>query len=744
VLSSATVSTSGGESVVATATALDANRNAIAGIPVTITVDSNAIATPSGTVTDSAGRVAAAVGIGSDRTSRVIIVTAKSGALTRNAALTVSNVVATPTAADLVLVLSASTISNTGTQTVTATATALDGKRNSLQGVPVTISVDSNAVATPGAATTDVSGTLRATIGIGGDRSNRTVIVTATSGSLTRQLPLQVADITVGVPTAADLSLVLSAPSLTNGGTTSITATATAVDANRNVVSGIPVSIKVDSSAVAAVSGTTTNASGVVSAIVGIGADRSNRLVTVTATSGSLTKTASFRVIGADLGASAASLVDTATRNNRVEYRLVDTNSLAMVGQEITVSSPGLPTATGVTDINGKFVYVYDAPATAQTIVLTAISAGDTELTPVTIQTAGGGTVAPAPSVPQSASLAPNPSVVSVNVAGSTANQVELRALFLGANNTPIPRVRVRFDLDGNANNTDGVPTWLGGAYAYSDATGVARGTFTAGQRSSPTNGVTVRACFDTVDFPIGSCPNATRATLTVAAEALSVSIRTNELIKSGAAQLTYIKEFVVMVVDSAGQAKPDVLITPSVDLLGYYKGFYRWNGKIWVQIGTLGSTENYRWNSALTSWENAGTTSSPICPNDDVNRNGVREAAPFVAGATPPPLSARGEDLNWNGDLDPRKADVAIKIVGSAKTDANGLAIVQIEYGRNLASWVNFIITVTASGISGSEARARFAGILPYPADSVTSENAPPAFSVSPYGVSSVCTDDK
>jgi hypothetical protein len=33
---------------------------------------------------------------------------------------------------------------------------------------------------------------------------------------------------------AADLSLVLSAPTLTNGGTSTITATATAVDANRN------------------------------------------------------------------------------------------------------------------------------------------------------------------------------------------------------------------------------------------------------------------------------------------------------------------------------------------------------------------------------------------------------------------------------------------------------------------------------------------------------------------------------
>ena len=52
--------------------------------------------------------------------------------------------------------------------------------------------------------------------------------------------------------------------------------------------------------------------------------------------------------------------------------------------------------------------------------------------------------------------------------------------------------------------------------------------------------------------------------------------------------------------------------------------------------------------------------------------------------------------------------------------------------------------------GVAGSEARARFTGVLygignlPYPADAVTNENAPPAFDISPYGRGTVCTDDK
>ena len=75
-----------------------------------------------------------------------------------------------------------------------------------------------------------------------------------------------------GTPVAADLSLVLSAPKLNNGGTNTIAATVTAVDANRNALAGIPVTVRVDSSAVATVSSTTTNAQGQVVAAVGIGA----------------------------------------------------------------------------------------------------------------------------------------------------------------------------------------------------------------------------------------------------------------------------------------------------------------------------------------------------------------------------------------------------------------------------------------------------------------------------------------
>ncbi len=741
VLSANSVANTGSETVVATATAIDGNRNTIAGVPVVVSVNSNAVATPKTAVTDTAGRLDATIGIGADRSARVVTVTATAGSISKTALLTVQDAggaIGGTSPSDLLLNLTSATIANNGGQTVTANVTALDAKRNVLPGVVVAISVNQGATVAPAGTATNATGVLSSAIGIGGNSTNRIITVTAVAGALIRTAQLQVVDVpSTAAPVAADLSLSLSASSLSNNGSSTIVATAVAVDSKRNALSGIPVTYSVDSSAVAIVSAPATNVNGAVTANIGIGADRSNRVVTVTASSGTLTRSASFAVTGAALTASFAPLVDAGTVNNQIEFRLVDANSTPMAGQTVTISAPGLTSASGNTDLNGKYTYTYNAPGVATNLLFTASAAGDSRSVLVSVQT--GGAVPSAVELPRSASLTPTPSVVTVNPSGSSSNQVELRALFLGSNNQPVKNVRARFDLAGNANNSDGVVSWLGGAYAYSDSTGVARATFTPGQRSSPTNGVTVRVCFDTVDFPINTCDASKQAsaTLTVTSEALSVNIRTNELIKEGTAKLTYIKEYVVMVVDAAGQAKADVQITPSVDLTAYYKGIYLWDGTRWNRSPQLAADQFYEWdtaaNGSLGAWRLVVPTPAgePRCPNEDRNRNGVLEMPTSVAGN----ISLRQEDLNGSGEIDPRKADVAIKMVGSSRTDANGLAVVQIEYGKNLAGWEDYIITVTASGISGTESRARYVGRLPVEAVALTKEDTPPAFAISPYG---------
>lgn len=513
-----------------------------------------------------------------------------------------------------------------------------------------------------------------------------------------------------GTAAAADLSVVLSTTSVDNSGSQTVDVTVTAVDASRVGLSGIPVSLSVNNGAVIVVDASETDAQGRVTATVSIGADRANRVVTVTAVSGELTRVAAFQVTGAKLQATLLPTVIEPGDPGEIEYRLVDVNSNPLVGQEITVSGSNITGVTGVTGTNGEFTFAYTAPSAAGNLDITAIAGGVTLLETVIVQ-GGAGSI---PEVPVgavlSASISANPSVVPVNTSTTTSNRAEVRALFLGAANAPIPNVRVRFDLDGDTNSIGGTIV-SGNNVVYSNENGVAVTSYVPGTRFSPTDGLKVRACWDYADFAAGTCPNAVRVSMTVTSEALSVTIGTDNTITQGASGLTYIKRFVILVVDSAGQAKGNVQITPSIDLKSYMKGYYdgpgAWNRNGPPVVGTKGLL-------------------AAVCENEDENRNGVLEDS---------------EDVNNNGKIEPRKSDVAVTMIDTSTTDENGLAFLQIEYPKNVATWLNYEILVAASGIAGTEGRTTWTDTLGAAAAEFEADIAP-SFAVSPYGIASVCSN--
>jgi hypothetical protein len=518
-------------------------------------------------------------------------------------------------------------------------------------------------------------------------------------------------------PPVSNLSLNLSAPSINNSGSETITATVVATNANNQTMSNAPVVLSVDNGAEIAVAGDATDANGRLTATIRIGDNRDNRTVNVTATAnnGSLVKTKSFAVVGARLTGTPVPATLSPSSTGVVKYRLLDSNSNPMVGNQIANTGPGGVQTVGVTGNNGEFDYEYTAPNAPGALTLTASGGGyDLDLT-VLVQAPGNNSIPPvdpAANAVLSSSISANPSVVPVNVVGSTANQSQLRALFLKGSNAPVKNIRVRFDLAGDANSIGGT-IGTGSTIVYSDAAGVATSSYAAGTRASPTDGVTVRACWGYNDAELagGACPRSVTATLTVVADPVSVSIGTNALIEDGPANLTYIKRYVVQVVDSSGVAKPDVQITPSIDLIQYRKGFWSipLGGDSWVK------TEN------------------AACDNEDLNRNNASEryANGFV------------EDINGSFNLtpgrpalEPRKADVAISIEGSSRTNSSGAVVLKIEYPKNIASWVYFNILVSASGVSATEGRANFEGLLPVPGPILKDLDNDVPFRFSPYGV--------
>jgi hypothetical protein len=509
-----------------------------------------------------------------------------------------------------------------------------------------------------------------------------------------------------GALVATKLVLALSATRLDNAGAGKVTATAITTSDGGQVVGAVPVSFAVDNNATFSVSGAKTDAGGTVSASISTGSDKSNRLVTVTAVSGTLTATASFVIEGAKMtGVPVPSDPKPGSAGNWVDFTLVDSNSTAIAGQAISVQAGSLPVVTGVTDAAGSFRYTYVAPATVGPFEIVATAGGVSIAQTVQVQSGGPNTTPPAVGPVRSASVSANPSVVSTNTA-TTSNRIEIRALFVGANNAPIKNVRVRFDLAGDAASVGGTFS-TEGILVYSDANGIATTSYFPGSRSSPTDGVTVRACYGLTDFDsCATAPSSTSTTITVASDPLAVTIGSNEAVYTGPDDLTYLRKFVVLVVDASGAAKANVQIKPSIDIDRYYKGEY------------------YKFGSWTTNPLDAkGVPLFPppaTCMNEDINRNGVLES---------------GEDLNHNGSLEPRKSDVAISVVGSATTNAAGTAVVQIEYPKNIASWARVRILIAATGISGTEGRATWVEVLPVPASALTATGAP-AFVVSPYGL--------
>lgn len=655
----------------------------------------------------------------------------------------------TTSPATLQVKFSAATVDNSGTVNNTATITALDANGKALSGVAVALSVNNNATfTTPGNTTgkTTTDGTMVANVTIGNDYSLRKITLTASSGGISSSGSFDV----VGSATAAS-DLLLTAPAqIQNSVSNTVTVTATAVDANRNALSGIPVTFSVDSGATLVPSGTKTGDAGTLTGQLRIGADQSKRDITVRATSGTVVREIKVQVAGAALSSALSSKSVAITAPGKITYLLQDNTGAKMVGYAIVVSPSTGSTSTGVTDANGEYVYSYTAPATAQTLSVTAAAAGVSvnDLISVT----GSVTVPNATLAVTSGTVAASPQSVAVS------SPAEVRALFVGSNNAPVENVRVWFDLDGDKQSIGGVlASKADGLLLYSSANGIARTTYTAGTRFSPKDGVTVRICYSEANFTVpaegascgtderGVAVKEARTTLTVNSESLSVTIGTNGTIETGQDNLTYIKRYVVQVVDSSGQAKSGVTISPSVDLLHYLKGEYTAlsGATVWTKrsVVTNSFPSTYPSGAPVVVPSDAPSpivvTDSAWCANEDFNRNGVVENYfDAVEGAL------TSEDVNGSASLspprpalDPRKADVSITMVGGSVTNADGVAVLKIEYPQNLASWIQFNILVSASGVAGTEGRASFKGVLPVLAAALTNVQQEPPFRYSPYG---------
>ena len=746
----ASISNAGTDKVIVTVVAVNASRNGVAGATVVVAADKNSVFQPAGdTVTDTSGTYTGVLTIGSDRTNRAITITATVNGISKQTTVQVADIAGpgpTPVSvADFALLTDKASIANTGTDTAVLTVVAVDANRNVVAGAAVTVAAGQNAIFTPNGTTnlTNASGIFTGTLSAGSDKSLRTIVIQVTVNGIVKQTTLDVVLPPSPIPTTppgsttttpppgpvvvpvTDMVLFLDKATINNSGTDKAQLTVIALDSNRNVVSGATVLVTTDQNSVFIPAGaSTTNAQGTYLGNVFIGSDKSNRTITITVTINGIVKRTSVQVIGSKLTVQAQPSTLAPGQAGTVSALLQDSSLNAIVGATITLSGsvPGVAGQTVVTDFSGQASRSFTAPATTGTFTIGATGNGVTAATAqVQVVTAG---VIPNAVIPVGAfpSLSASPNVLAVNSVGSTSNRSTLRFLFLDSTGNPVTNVRVRFDDLTTGLAAIGSSITSGTQTLTTDTSGVVSAQYIAGQNSSPTNGVTISACYSATDpVPPKPCPAAqsVNATLTVAGAALAVSIGDDNLLARGTG--TYIKKFAITVADSAGRAVPNAPVDISLDLTHYGKS------TVWSNPGLPTVPTSLTADATIVA---SGTaTVFYWCQNEDTNRNGVADLGENRDGSV---------DANNQPTLQPRRSDMIISYDDPTvtTTNASGILIIRVEYSQRYGGWLAYRVRVTAN-VAGSQGLAE----RPFVTDVLQADVANGSFRTPAYGVNNCTT---
>jgi hypothetical protein len=633
---------------------------------------------------------------------------------------------------DLVDAQGSPTNTITSASTVYARATAKSASGTAMAGEVVTFTGDGKVRFAPasGTALTGSNGIAMvqvfpmsaASAGAGTLKAEATLAGKAVSGTVAFQIPTGSSD--EQTSKVANFVMLLDKSTLPNGGTATVKLTVVAVDAANNVVPGAAVSVSTDANTMFIPGSTATDASGQFTGTISMGADKSDRTVTVTGRINNITKMTTFQIAGSQLTVTTNPSVLSPGGAAVLTVRLVDSASQPIAGQAIALSGDIATVAgrTVTTGPNGTASLNFTAPATAGNYVVIASGSGIVVQTSFQVGTSAAIPAAVIPSGVQP-SLSVLPSVVSPNTEGSSTNQSQLRLLFLDANNQPVPNVRVRFDITSTGLGSFDSRISSGSSTVYTNASGVATASFIPGPTGSPTDGVVIRACYKATEFTsTAECPASVQARLTITQQALAVSIGNDNLINKGPG--TYIKQLTVTVADAAGRAVPNAAVDISLDITHYGKGWFDQTTTF-----SLNVAESNSYNPPDPTIRPADYGRRVACINEDFNRNGFADPGENVNGSV---------DSFGQPTLEPRKSDIIISYVDPAvrTTNSSGILLIQVEYSQRFATWLAYRVRATTT-VSGSQGSAERAFVTTYAEDD--QENG--SFWVPPYGTGA-CTE--
>jgi hypothetical protein len=588
----------------------------------------------------------------------------------------------TTTAASLQLSGSPTTIRTDGSTSSTITVTAISATNSTVPGVIVTLSADTGLLNTQ-TVTTDATGKATVTFTSGvASKANRTANITATSGTPTALLQIQIVGST--------LTLSSSGTSLPNNGASPATLTITAKDAGGNPISGATVMLTqtgigavtfnpttgtTDSAGklVISVAGTTTVGS-VTASATGVGATASVGFTVSAATS---TFGISLLTLNGGTGVVPASPKTTAMKiGDSLAVQVTAPAPTASVTFATTIGTWNGPTNSAVT------VTPVAGIATATLSTTSAGVANIQVLDPLNSALSDTLTVGMTASTAAKILLQASPTVIPKSV-GSTVGFSNLTATVYDVNNLPVGGAPVAFSIvsgtgTGSGETISPVIVYSASSTLTGLALGAAPTTFTSGSLSSGGAGVQVRA--SVVGTAIATQPigvtNATTSSLDAAivigGTAGSVAFgQATKIIDAGGLSTVYSFPMSVLVADSSGSPAP----------LGTVVNISAWP---------------IAWSTGSGCAIDADTATTGTFYNEDANQNlildpledGTRKY--FATGTTASGTGAKdGKITPLNSYGGTVASTNSADLPGTATTDATGLATFNLTYTKSSANWI-------------------------------------------------------
>lgn len=488
------------------------------------------------------------------------------------------------------------------------------------------------------------------------------------------------------------------------------TVTITAIDANRRALADVPVSLSASSGVLSGQSDT-TDSNGRVTATLGLGSDRGNRDVVITATSGTVVGTTAVQVSGTTLTLSASPpTAQTATTPVEISASVVDAAKVPLGGVVVSFVTTGgtLSSAVATTDAAG----IAKVTLTGITADVSVTAGGANASAKVDVK--AGSTVLPplSPSgiVVKDLTVQVNPSVVGPNAAGATTNFSQLDVRVTGDAGTalgiPVGSAPVRIRIASTpAFGTLSVDTTT--SPVLTNGSGLASARFIAGPSTTGTDQIVVCASVDGIatipnggQAPCGA--NEKSVKLTISNQPLFVLISQNNEIEKVNNNLDYEKLFSIYVTDAAGKGVSGATVSVRLSPRFYWKG-----GMTFV---------NGNWTPATYVQ----------CNNEDTNFNGVLDTGD---------ANINNDDKLWPGQA------AAFTLLANGVTDSTGFVNLRIRHGQRYAFWAEYQIEARAA-TAGSERSNTLNYRLSAATADVSNGQATPGFRLSPYGQANVCTD--